>query len=305
MARPSFREMGFYVSVEPGTDDLVVGNPQLGLSDVESYDLRAEYTFGETGGPRRPQPVLQDHPGSDREHRDPQSAQLRQQLDRPLPHLLQQPERGHRSRASRSRRARTWASSASTSSEYFSIGGNYTYIDAEVDRTEAELARSVPFFGVAEGDRQRFTGLEKSRRLFGQPEWIANADISFDHPDWGTKVTLAWFGDQQHPGCRRQRVHRAERHHRGLHPRPLHRQLRPARPDREPADLARPDRKSQRQEPHGQRAAGHLRPGADPQGLRRALLQGRPATTRSRSPRRSSSDAARALRSHGRRVAFP
>ncbi|MGH9389073.1 MAG: TonB-dependent receptor domain-containing protein, partial [Vicinamibacteria bacterium] len=49
VARPSFREMGFYVSVEPGTDDLVVGNPQLGLSDVESYDLRAEYTFGEAG----------------------------------------------------------------------------------------------------------------------------------------------------------------------------------------------------------------------------------------------------------------
>ena len=34
VARPSFREMGFYVSVEPATDDLIVGNPQLGLSDV-------------------------------------------------------------------------------------------------------------------------------------------------------------------------------------------------------------------------------------------------------------------------------
>ena len=35
--------------------------------------------------------------------------------------------------------------------------------------------------------------LSQSRRLFGQPEWIANADLSFDHPDWGTKVTLAFF----------------------------------------------------------------------------------------------------------------
>ena len=29
------------------SDDLIVGNPQLKLSDVESYDLRAEYTWGE------------------------------------------------------------------------------------------------------------------------------------------------------------------------------------------------------------------------------------------------------------------
>ena len=49
VARPSFREMGFYVSVEPGTDDLTVGNPQLQLSDVESWDARAEYAWGEYG----------------------------------------------------------------------------------------------------------------------------------------------------------------------------------------------------------------------------------------------------------------
>jgi hypothetical protein len=73
------------------------------------------------------------------------------------------------------------------------VGGNFTYIDAEVDRTEAELARAEPFFGVPPGQNARFDGLEKSRRLFGQPEWIANADISFDHPDWGSKATLVVF----------------------------------------------------------------------------------------------------------------
>ena len=48
VARPSFREIGYYVSVEPGTDDRTVGNPQLQLSEVESYDVRAEYV-GELG----------------------------------------------------------------------------------------------------------------------------------------------------------------------------------------------------------------------------------------------------------------
>ena len=35
--------------------------------------------------------------------------------------------------------------------------------------------------------------LKQSRRLFGQPKWIANADLSFDEPDWGTKLTLSVF----------------------------------------------------------------------------------------------------------------
>ena len=49
------------------------------------------------------------------------------------------------------------------------------------------------FFGVTPGTIEIHQGLSKSRRLFGQPEWIANADLSFDQPDWGTKATLAFF----------------------------------------------------------------------------------------------------------------
>jgi len=77
--------------------------------------------------------------------------------------------------------------------EYLSLGGNFTYIDAEVGRSAAELARSQAFFGSNGSDRAAFAGLARKRRLFGQPEWIANADISFDHDEWGTKVTLAFF----------------------------------------------------------------------------------------------------------------
>jgi outer membrane receptor protein involved in Fe transport len=72
--------------------------------------------------------------------------------------------------------------------EFIDVGGNFTWIDAEVDRTEAELIRSEPFYPA--GSRVTQNG---SRRLFAQPEWIANADISFDHPDWGTRATLALY----------------------------------------------------------------------------------------------------------------
>ena len=52
-----------------------------------------------------------------------------------------------------------------------------------------------PFFPFCFGpdDGRISDGLKSSRRLFGQPEWIANADITFDQPDWGTQMTLAFF----------------------------------------------------------------------------------------------------------------
>jgi len=50
------------------------------------------------------------------------------------------------------------------------------------------LANTDLFFDV-DGNQQ----LAATRQLFGQPEWIANLNVSFEQPDWGTKVTLAWF----------------------------------------------------------------------------------------------------------------
>ncbi len=77
--------------------------------------------------------------------------------------------------------------------QYFSVGANFTYIDAKVGRTQAELQRSKTFFQVNPTDTATFSGMKPTRRLFGQPEWIANADLSFDQPEWGTKATLAFF----------------------------------------------------------------------------------------------------------------
>lgn len=193
VARPSFRELGYYVSVDPGSDDLVVGNPQLQLSDVQSWDARAEYTWGGYGDLAAVSVFYKeiDDPIESIVVRNPNnfegssSALFRTFFNNPNQGTLRGIEleaRKHLGFLPRIGFAR-----------YFSIGGNFTYIDAEVDRTEAELARSLPFFGAAPQDAERFDELESSRRLFGQPEWIANADVSFDQPDWGTKVTLSFF----------------------------------------------------------------------------------------------------------------
>jgi TonB-dependent receptor len=192
VARPSFRELGYYVSVEPGSDDLIVGNPQLQLSDVTSWDLRVEYTWGDVGDlfavslfrKKIEDPIESIVVRNPLNAEGSSSALYRTFFNNPNEGDLQGIEAEAR---------KTLDFLGVDFFEYFSIGGNFTYIDAKVDRTEAELARSLPFTGVAASDTGRYSGLNKSRRLFGQPEWIANADVTFHHPDWGTKVTLAWF----------------------------------------------------------------------------------------------------------------
>jgi outer membrane receptor protein involved in Fe transport len=189
VARPSFREMGFYASVELGSDEYVVGNPQLQLSDVTSWDTRLEYVWGELGD-------LAAVSGFYKTIDQPiESILVRNPID-VRPGVLW----------------RTWFNNPNTAKlwgievearkyldflgdlgEYLSIGGNFTYIHARVDRPEEELARAQLFFRTVPGQAASYSGLEKSRRLFSQPEWIANADITFDNPDWGTKATLAYF----------------------------------------------------------------------------------------------------------------
>jgi outer membrane receptor protein involved in Fe transport len=200
VARPSFREIGYYVSVEPGTDDRTVGNPQLQLSEVESYDVRADYVFGSGD--------LVALSAFYKTIDDPiESIVLRNPLDFDSGSAAL-----FRTFFNNPNQAKLWGIEAearksldflyldfglefpgSEALDYLSVGGNFTYVDAEVDRTAAEIARTREYFGVAAGDVARFGSYERSRRLFGQPEWIANADVTFDHPDWGTTATLAFF----------------------------------------------------------------------------------------------------------------
>ncbi len=185
VARPSFREKSYYVSLEPGTDDQILGNPALDLSEVESWDGRVEWVFSDTGD-------LIAFGGFYKEIDDPvESLILRDPTDATGSAFAQ-----FRTFFNNPNTAELWGIEVEARKsldflgvdflEYFSIGGNYTYIDAQVDRTDPELEAVSGFF--PEGET-----LDRKRRLFGQPEWIANADISFDHPDWGTRITIAYF----------------------------------------------------------------------------------------------------------------
>lgn len=199
VARPSFRELGFYVTVPPGKKDLEVGNPQLQLSDVESVDARLEYTWGPFGDLFAVSAFFKtiDLPIEKIVIRDPLNfddtsrAIFRTWFNNPNEATLWGIEvEGRKNLGFLNLGSLGW-----DWLEYLSVGANFTYIDAEVGRTDAELQRSEGFFGTLpeDADRERFSRLAPKRRLFGQPEWIGNADLSFDHPEWGTRFTLAFF----------------------------------------------------------------------------------------------------------------
>jgi TonB-dependent receptor len=192
VARPSFREMGYYVTTEPGSDDLIVGNPQLKLSDVESWDVRAEYSWGDLGD-------LFAISGFYKTIEDPiESIVIRDPVN-----FENDSSSQFRTFFNNESKATLWGIEVEGRKaidfvgldflKYLSIGGNFTYIDAEVERSDTEIQRASGFFALPEGENAKFTSLNKKRRLFAQPEWIANADITFDHPDWGTRITLAYF----------------------------------------------------------------------------------------------------------------
>jgi hypothetical protein len=173
-----------------------VGNPLLTLSEVTSYDTRIEWVFGELGDLFAISGFYKniEKPIEQILIRDPidlTTTQWRTFFNNPSDGRLWGIE--VEARKHLDFLDETWG-------EWFSIGGNFTYINATVDRTEAELIRSEFMFQTQnfppsqpESRPVRFDGLEGSRRLFGQPEWILNADLNFDQPDWGTRFTLAFF----------------------------------------------------------------------------------------------------------------
>jgi outer membrane receptor protein involved in Fe transport len=190
VARPSFREMGYYVSVEPGSNDLTVGNPQLQLSTVESWDARAEYTWGNEGD-LVAFSVFQKKIDNAIESiviRDPGNAEGGG-LYRTF--FNNQSEADLKGLEFEARKDLGFIGDGI--GDYFSLGGNITYIKAEVGRSAVEVARGAPFFGVLPGVQENFTGLASTRRLYNQPEWIANVDLTFDNPNSGTSATLAVF----------------------------------------------------------------------------------------------------------------
>jgi TonB-dependent receptor len=193
VARPSFRELGYYPTISFDVPEFILGNPQLQLSEVESWDARVEYLMLEYGGLFAFsffQKTIQD-PIEAIVLRDPSN------LEDDVAYRIFRNNENDANLYGIELEARSDLGFLGPFFEYFSLGGNYTYIDAKVKRSQFELERTSQFFGATQADidagKVQFNSLSSHRRLFNQPEWIVNGDISFNQTDWKSGITLSVF----------------------------------------------------------------------------------------------------------------
>jgi outer membrane receptor protein involved in Fe transport len=173
IARPSLRELGNYYTWDPSRDRYQHGNAFLKISRVRNLDFRAEYFFG--GG-------------------DLFSLSLfYKEIENPIEVL------GVALSSSNGGKVGTWFNNPSTARlrgiefefrknfgflgdiwQGFSLGGNASWIDAEVRDFTGHPIRGL------------YT-LDETRRLYDQPEWIYNLDLTCEIKRWGSTVTLSWI----------------------------------------------------------------------------------------------------------------
>jgi outer membrane receptor protein involved in Fe transport len=173
-ARPSFREIGSYFTIDQITDDNIHGNKDLITSVVNNYDLRLEYFV-------------------------PDSTDLvavsffRKDVTQPIEKVnLDVAAAGSVS---------TWINNQNDAEilglefeaakslaflggfgEYFTLGGNYTYLEATVQRDQNFESAQIAS-----------TGVPDERRLFDQPDYILNLYVTCDYRPWGLSTTLSYF----------------------------------------------------------------------------------------------------------------
>jgi hypothetical protein len=85
--------------------------------------------------------------------------------------------------------------------DWITVGGNYTKLNAEVERSSIEKqnltnVRAESGFDIP--DLFQDGGAESTRPLYDQPAYVGNAFISFDIEKTGTRLTISqnWLGEQ-------------------------------------------------------------------------------------------------------------
>ena len=73
--------------------------------------------------------------------------------------------------------------------ENIGLGANYTIIDAKVERTTLE--KKLATQGGDAAVVAAFNSLGDERNLFDQPERLANAFVSLNVPEWGSRFTVS------------------------------------------------------------------------------------------------------------------
>ncbi len=183
IARPSFREIGPYFSQSLETGNLVLGNPALSTSSVRNFDVRLERYFGEDGRDLAAVTVFT------------------KRIDQPIEKVVFPTTEGP---------VETWVNNPGEADmrgfeielrknlgflgeplRALTLSGNFTAIDAEVPLEPSTAAGIDNIYNLLPPDQR--PNAPSSRRLFDQPEWIFNTDLTWEIRSWRTEVVLSYF----------------------------------------------------------------------------------------------------------------
>jgi outer membrane receptor protein involved in Fe transport len=202
IALPSAREVAPYASSQFSGGDIDIGNASLGVSNVESADLGFTYVndagdslsvtlFHKTVQDRIEkvnglgiEPAAGIDPFDDTlalQDRFPDLFLESQNLGASLNSWYNNPNEATLTGVEFE--ARKQLDFLGDIFENFSIGGNYTFIDGEIERFPIEIASKEAV------ERP----VSETRSLTDQPEDIFNVDLTYENPDLGLRVSLIYY----------------------------------------------------------------------------------------------------------------
>ncbi|MDX6766824.1 MAG: TonB-dependent receptor [Candidatus Methylacidiphilales bacterium] len=180
IARPTFRELVPAVQTDPVEGDVFSGNPSLKISEIDNYDFRVEWF-------PRPGDVLA-FGGFYKQIKAPIESVIKSINGGSGGYFETKENLGDGELIGAEAEASKNLGFIHEVLKFFSIGTNAAYIRSEVEVTPALRAAYLA---------QGFPG-EVTRPLEAQPEYIINANLTYDNPDTGTKFGLFynWIGEQ-------------------------------------------------------------------------------------------------------------
>jgi outer membrane receptor protein involved in Fe transport len=192
IARPTFKEITPVAQQDYVGGSQFAGNPDLNISEIENYDLRVEWIPGEGRG--------YSISGFYKDITDPIDYSMRPAAGS-MPFIIPfNYENGKVLGVELEIRENLsivsgWLENLGVSKKvrglrHFSIGSNFTYLDATVQIPDRDVEKIAEWIRFAGKDPDHYDIDE--RKMKNQPEYIANVYVMYDNEDSGTSVGLFW-----------------------------------------------------------------------------------------------------------------
>ncbi|MFO1497961.1 MAG: TonB-dependent receptor [Verrucomicrobiota bacterium] len=168
IARPTFRELAGYFSYDPVLDDMLDGNPRLTMSSIDNYDVRWEW-FPKPGELLSFSFFYKDLKNAIERRYLKVDAEQISFINRPSANLV-----------GLEFEARKNLDFLGPPMKDFSLGGNLSLVQSEVELTPEELFNK----------RNYLPGTKSTRPLYDQSPYILNLDLSYNNTRSGTTASI-------------------------------------------------------------------------------------------------------------------